>query len=210
MQRVPHLLGKALRETGQAIDRLGCTIVGNEVFRETLSRHRQTMSISVDRSPSVSSSSFVAPNASVIGNVNIGDDASIWYGTVLRADKAASSSITIGKGSNIQDRSVLSGDITVGENVTIGHGALMSEKVSVGDNCLIGQGSVCSTGVTVESNCIVGAGAVVLPGTTIPSGQMWAGNPAAFVRDCTPKEIADITKQSAGYVKHGKGHAAAF
>lgn len=207
MKKVPHLLGKALRETGQAIDRLGLSISGNEVFRETLSRHRTVMPISVDRYPSVSSSSFVAPNASVIGSVHIGDDVSVWYGTVLRAD---SSNIKIGKGSNIQDRSVLNGDISVGENVTIGHGALMSEKVSIGDNCLIGQGSVCSANVMIESNCILGAGAVVLPGTTIPSGQMWAGNPAAFVRDCTSKEISAITTQSAGYVKHGKEHAAAY
>ena len=210
MQRVPHLFGKALRESGQAMDRLGCTISGAEVFRETYSRHRQLMPISVDRAPSVSSSSFVAPNASVIGNVSIGENASVWYGTVLRADKAASSNISIGKGSNVQDRSVLSGDITVGENVTIGHGALMSNNVSVGDNCLIGQGSVCSANVTIEANCILGAGAVVLPGTTIPTGQMWAGNPAAFVRDCTAKEISDVTKQSAVYVNHGKEHAAAF
>ena len=210
MKKVPHLLGKALRETGQAVDRLGLSIAGNEVFRETLSRHRTVMPISVDRCPSVSSSSFIAPNASVIGNVHIGDDASIWYGTILRADKADSSSIKIGKGSNIQDRSVLTGEITVGENVTIGHGALMNEKVSIGDNCLIGQGSVCSANVTIESNCILGAGAVVLPGTTIPSGQMWAGNPAAFIRDCTSQEISAITTQSAGYVKHGKDHSAAY
>ena len=215
MQRVPHLFGKALRETGQAMDRLGLSIAGNEIFRESYSRHRTVMPISVDRVPVVSNSSFVAPNASVIGNVNISDNASIWYGTVLRADSPntstqSSTAISIGKGSNVQDRSVLNGDITVGEDVTIGHGALMSGKVSIGDNCLIGQGSVCSSEVTIESNCIIGAGAVLLPGTHVPSGQMWAGNPASFVRDCTDKEISDIAAQSAGYVKHGKEHAAVY
>ena len=210
MQRVPHLLGKALRESGQALDRLGLTISGNELFRETYSRHRTVMPISVDRAPVVSSSSFVAPNASVIGNVTLGDDSSVWYGTVLRADRSGSSKIQIGSGSNVQDRSVLSGDVTVGKNTTIGHGALMSDNVSIGDGCLIGQGSVCASDVTIESDVILAAGAVVLPRTTIPAGQMWAGNPAVYVRDVTAQEKADIAKQSAGYVKHGKEHATAF
>ncbi len=210
MQRVPHLFGKALRESGQALDRLGLTILGSELFKETYSRHRTIMPISVDRAPEVSSSSFVAPNASVIGNVKIGDDASVWYGTVLRADKSSNSKIEIGAGSNVQDRSVLSGDVSVGKDTTIGHGALMSDNVSIGDGCLIGQGSVCSSDVTIESNAILAAGAVVLPHTTIPAGQMWAGNPAIYIRDCTTAEIDGIKKQSEGYIKHGKEHAGAY
>lgn len=202
MQRVTHLFGRALRETGQginlyhfiniinninyyyiAIDRLGLVIQGNEIFKDTVSRHRQIMSL-YDKTPIIESNIFIAPNASVIGNVNIASKSSIWYGAVLRSEK---NSIKIGNSSNVQDRSVIiasSGNVNIGNNVTIGHGALLN-SCNISNNVLIGQGSIIEEGVVVESNSIIAAGAVVLSGTNVPSGQLWSGNPAKFVRSTT-------------------------
>jgi len=206
MQRVQHLFGRAVRESGQALDRLGLTISGVETFRSSYSRHRQLMSVDVDRSPDVAANAYIAPSASVIGNVSLSDDSSVWYGSVLRAD-STSSRIVVGKKSNIQDRSVLTGNITIGDNVTVGHGALMSGDVTIGNNVLIGQGSIISSDSVVESKSIVAAGAVVLPRTTIPSGQMWAGNPAVYVRDCKTTEISGQIPQADHYCKLASAHA---
>jgi len=209
MQRVQHLFGKAVRESGQALDRLGLTISGTESFRSSYSRHRKLMSVDVDRTPDVAESAFIAPTASVIGNVKLNDESSVWYGSILRAD-STNCNIVIGKKTNIQDRSVLTGNITIGDNVTVGHGALMSGDVTIGNNVLIGQGSIISSDSVVESKSIVAAGAVVLPRTTIPSGQVWAGNPAVYVRDCKPTEIATQIPQSNHYFELAKTHATSF
>jgi gamma-carbonic anhydrase len=209
MQRIPHLLGKAVRESGQALDRLGLTISGVESFLGAYSRHRSIMPMDVDKNPEVSATAFVAPNASVIGNVKLGEGSSVWYNSILRAD-STDSEISIGKKTNIQDRSVLTGKITIGDNVTVGHGALMSGNVTIGDEVLIGQGSIISEDSVIEGKSIVAAGAVVLPRTTVPSGQMWAGNPAKFMRACKDGESAGFVPQADHYVALASDHAKSF
>jgi len=208
-----NLLGKAFRETGQAMDRLGLTVSGTETFKSTLSRHRQIMPIGVDYAPNVSTvKTFIAPNASVVGRVTVAEGGSVWYSAVLRADME-NSSIIIGKNSNIQDRSVLLAQnekITVGENVTVGHGAIMEGKVSIGDFCLIGQGSIIGNNTTVGAKSIIAAGAVVLPNSTVPSGQMWAGNPAKFIRDVKATEAATMEPQAKHYMALGEQHSQSF
>lgn len=210
LRSIPNTFGRALRESGQALDRLGCTIEGTEIFRSTLSRHRSVMAVGVDHAPSVSAvNTFIAPNASVVGSVSVAEGASVWYGTVLRADQEGAS-MTVGKNSNVQDRSVLSGNVAIGASVTIGHGALIADGVTVGDHCLIGQGSNIGAGCTVESKSILAAGAVLLPGAVVPSGQLWAGNPAKYTRDCKPEETATFEKQAQHYVELAAQHAKEF
>lgn len=208
-----NLLGKALRETGQQLDRIGLTITGVEAFKSTLSRHRQIMPLGVDYAPNVSTvRTFIAPNASVVGRVTVAEGGSVWYSSVLRAD-TESSSITIGKNSNIQDRSVLvaeGGDILIGDNVTVGHGAIMEGNITIGDFCLIGQGSILGKNTTVHAKSIIAAGAVVLPNTTVPSGQMWAGNPAKFIRDVKATEAATMEPQATHYTALAEEHSKSF
>ncbi|ESQ34844.1 hypothetical protein EUTSA_v10008724mg [Eutrema salsugineum] len=129
--RAFYSVGFWIRETGQALDRLGCRLQGKNCFREQLSRHRTLMNV-FDKAPIVDKEAFVAPSASVIGDVQIGRGSSIWYGCVLRGD---ANTVTVGSGTNIQDNSLvhvaksnLSGKVLptiIGDNVTIGHSAVL-------------------------------------------------------------------------------------
>ena len=171
IRKVISETGKCLRETGQALDRLGARAMGDHVsFRETWSRHRKLMNL-YDKRPVVAADSFVAPNASVIGDVNIGDKTSIWYGAVIRGDV---NKITIGSMSNIQDRVVIHAakpnkdggfptTTTVGDFVSIGHGAVLSSCV-IEHNVLIGPNALILNGSLVETGSIVEPGSVVPPG----------------------------------------------
>ncbi len=152
----------------------------------------------------------MAPSASVIGSVELNESSSIWYGAVLRAD--CEHKITVGPFSNVQDRAVVTSAesaVTIGNHVTIGHGALLT-SCSVGSEVLIGQGAIVQEGAVVGDRCIVAAGAVVLPGVSIPSGQLWGGNPAKFIRDITADEGKAFAKQAASYASVASEHAAEF
>lgn len=119
-------MGFWIRETGQALDRLGCRLQGNSYFQEQLSRHRTLMNI-FDKAPMVDKNAFVAPSASIIGDVQVVRGSSVWYGCVLRGDV---NGITVGSGTNIQDNSLvhvpksnISGKVLptiIGDNVTVG------------------------------------------------------------------------------------------
>ncbi|MEM0128429.1 MAG: gamma carbonic anhydrase family protein [Thermoplasmatales archaeon] len=125
---------------------------------------------------------FVANNATIIGNVFIGDNASIFYGAVIRADQ---NSISIGANSNVQDNVVIHCDednsTVIGENVSIGHGAIV-HGAKVGSNALIGMGSILLSGSVVEEGAIIGAGSLVTSGTTIGKNCLAVGSPAKVVR----------------------------
>mmetsp|Transcript_21454 Transcript_21454/g.35913 ORF Transcript_21454/g.35913 Transcript_21454/m.35913 type:complete len:228 (+) Transcript_21454:102-785(+) len=215
MRRATHLFGRAMRETGQAIDRLGLTFANNEIFKETFSRHRSVMNL-FDKRPVIAAGCFVAPNASVVGEVLLFNDVSIWYGAVLRGDK---STIKIGHTTNVQDRAVIGtvsaldsgfpSSVEIGDQVTIGHGALLT-SCTVGNRSLIGQGAVIQEGAEVGNGAMVAAGAVVLPGTIVPDKQLWAGNPAAYVRDVTEDELTAFIKSAVHYEGLSKQHAEEF
>jgi carbonic anhydrase/acetyltransferase-like protein (isoleucine patch superfamily) len=171
IRKVLSETGKCLRETGQALDRLGSRAMGDHIsFRETWSRHRKLMNL-YNKRPVVAVDTFVAPNASVIGDVNIGDKSSVWYGAVIRGDV---NKIQIGSLTNIQDRVVVHASkpnkdggfpttTTIGDYVTIGHGAVLSSCV-IENNVLIGPNALILDGALVESNSIVEPGSVVPPG----------------------------------------------
>jgi carbonic anhydrase/acetyltransferase-like protein (isoleucine patch superfamily) len=154
-------------------------------------------------SPKIAPGSFIAPGACVIGDVEIGHQVGVWFNCVIRGDVAE---IRIGDRTNIQDGTVIhvtrNGHPTIiGKGVTIGHSALL-HACRLEDGCFIGMGAIVMDDVVVESGAMVAAGAVVTPRRVVKSGQIWAGNPAKYLRDLTPAETAHITKSEENYVKH--------
>lgn len=194
MRRVTYELGRCIRETGQALDRVGMRAGNSEAFKEAFSRHRTVMGI-FDKTPDISHDCWVAPSASVVGEVDICTQSSVWYNTVLRADV---NEISIGGCTNIQDGTVVNvskanpagypASTFIGHYVTVEPGCSLF-SCTVEDHCLIGTGSIICDGALVEKNAMVAPGSVVQAGRRIPSGQLWAGNPAAYVRDLTEEEI---------------------
>jgi carbonic anhydrase/acetyltransferase-like protein (isoleucine patch superfamily) len=154
------------------------------------------------KTPKVDKTAFVAGNATLIGDVTIGSDSSVWYGTVLRGDMHY---IKIGKNSSVQDNSVLHGTADkyptiVGDNVSIGHNAIV-HGCTIAGNCIIGMGSVILEGAEIGEWCIIGAGAVVPEGVKIPAGSIVMGVPARVVKNVTEEHKSRITRNWKAYVE---------
>ena len=160
-------------------------------------------------SPVLGEGTYVDEAATVIGDVVLGDDVSIWPGTVVRGDV---NYIRIGARTNVQDGTIIhvthdgpygkpGGFATViGEDVTIGHAAVIHACV-IEDACLIGMGATILDGATIKKNGFVGAGAVIPPGKTVESGELWLGNPAKCVRKLSEKEIEQLYYSAQHYVR---------
>lgn len=152
------------------------------------------------RMPSIADGVFIAANASVIGDTEIGPGASVWFAATVRGDVQ---SIRIGARTNIQDGAVVhvtreTGPTRIGDDVTIGHAAIL-HACTLEDLCLIGMGACLLDGVVVERGAMVAAGALVTPGKRVPSGQLWAGRPAKPMRELREQEIDDIAESAAHY-----------
>ncbi len=154
--------------------------------------------------PRIAESAWVADSAQVMGDVVLAEDASVWFGVVIRGDTAT---ITVGRGSNIQDQSVLHADVgmplTVGEGVTVGH-QVMLHGCTVGDFSLIGIGAVVLNGAKIGRGCLVGAGALVTEGKEFPDGSMILGSPARVVRQLTPEQLEGLRQSAQHYVANAK------
>ena len=154
--------------------------------------------------PRVAASAWVAETAQVIGNVVLGENASVWFGTVVRGDTEA---ITIGAGTNIQDASVLHADfgqpLVVGERVTVGH-QVMLHGCTIGDETLIGIGAIVLNGARIGKNCLVGAGALVTEGKEFPDGSMIIGSPAKAVRELGPEHIEGLRQSARHYMDNAR------
>jgi gamma-carbonic anhydrase len=152
-----------------------------------------------DRRPRISSGAFVATNAMIIGDVEIADQASIWFGAVLRGDDCP---IRIGKGSNIQDGSIIHGDedrhAIIGDGVTIGHGAII-HGCTIRDGALVGIGAIVLDGAIVGEEALIGAGALVTPGKIIEPRTLWLGSPARKARDLSPDDIDGLRHSAEHY-----------
>ena len=150
--------------------------------------------------PRVAASAWIADSAQVMGNVELAEDVSIWFGTVVRGD---TETITMGRGSNIQDGSVLHADVgkplVVGENVTVGH-KVMLHGCTVGDGSLIGIGAIVLNGAKIGRGCLVGAGALVTEGKEFPDGSMVIGSPAKAVRQLTPEQQQGLRNSAQHYI----------
>ena len=161
-----------------------------------------------DKYPQVEKAAFVADNATIIGDVTLEEDATVWFGAVLRGD---SSSIKIGKGSNIQDNCTLHCDegspLSVGQNVTVGHNVIL-HGCTVEDNCLIGMGAVIMNDAVIGENSIVGAGALITEGKVFPPNSLILGSPAKVKGEVDEKGMDMIGEAAAHYIHHGKEYKA--
>ena len=145
---------------------------------------------------------FVADNATIIGNVRLGNEASVWFNCVLRGDNDW---LIVGERSNIQDGSILHTDegiqLVIGKNVTVGHRVVL-HGCTIGDNSLIGIGSTVLNGAKIGRNSIVGANALVTENREFPDGSLILGSPAKPVRQLSDEEIAHITWSADHYVQN--------
>ncbi len=159
------------------------------------------------KEPMVSKKAYISENVDIIGDVTIEDDCNIWFGARLRADMRE---IYVGKGTNIQENSIVHTDTyfetTIGEGVTIGHGAII-HGCTISDNVLIGMGSVILNGAKIGKNSIVGAGALVTQNKEFEDGVLILGHPAKAVRKLTEKEIESIRESAKHYIELGKEYA---
>jgi carbonic anhydrase/acetyltransferase-like protein (isoleucine patch superfamily) len=154
--------------------------------------------------PQLGAGAWVADSAQVIGNVIMGEGASIWFGTVARGDNEP---ITIGRNSNVQDLSALHSDmgspLTLGENVTIGH-MVMLHGCTIGDNSLVGIGAVVLNNARIGRNCIVGAGSVVTENKEFPDNSLILGSPAKVVRTLDESSAARLRANAQHYVDNSE------
>ncbi len=160
------------------------------------------------RQPETAGAAFVAPNATVLGAVTLGAQASIWYGCVVRGDI---NTIEVGEGTNIQDLTMvhLADDhgVKIGRFSTIGHSAII-HACEIGDECLVGMGATVLDGAKIGDQCIIGANALVTQRFVAPAGSMILGSPAKVVRALTPEERAGIKRWALKYIEVARAHAA--
>ena len=143
---------------------------------------------------------YIAPNATVVGDVSLGENVSIWYGAVLRGD---SGKITLGDNTNVQDNCVLHETVTLGKGCSVGHGAIL-HGCTIGDDCVIGMGAIVLNGAVLGDHCLVGAGAVVTGKMNAPAGSLVLGNPAQVVKPLTEAQIAYIHADAETYIRLAK------
>lgn len=140
---------------------------------------------------------YIAAGAVVTGDVELGQDVSIWHNAVLRGD---SGKITVGDRTNIQDGCILHEETTIGADCTVGHGAIL-HGCKIGDGCLIGMGAIVLTGAVLEEGCLVGAGALVTGKTVAPAGSVLLGSPAKIVKTLTQEQIETQKQDAMHYVE---------
>lgn len=154
--------------------------------------------------PQIEEDCFIAENATIVGDVIIGNQSSIWFSAVIRGDV---NSIKIGNKVNIQDGAVVhatykTSPTNIGNNVSIGHNAIV-HGCTIHDNVLIGMGSIVMDDCIIESNSIIAAGAVVTKNTVVPSGSIYAGTPARKIKDISKELISgEINRIANNYVKY--------
>jgi carbonic anhydrase/acetyltransferase-like protein (isoleucine patch superfamily) len=159
------------------------------------------------KAPRVAASAFLAEGSVVVGDVEIGDGSSIWFGTVVRGDV---NHVRIGARTNVQDQSVVhvtsrTHPTVIGDDVTVGHAAVL-HGCTVHDRCLVGIGAIVLDGAVVGPDAMIGAGALVPPGMVVPPGKLVLGSPAKVKRDLTPEEISSLRTSAANYVAYAARH----
>lgn len=157
-----------------------------------------------DEIPRVASSAWVADSAQVIGQVELQEESSVWFGAILRGD---SDWLVVGRRSNIQDGSVVHADhgfpTTIGEGVTVGH-QVMLHGCTIGDHSLVGIQSVILNGARIGRRCLVGAGALVTEGKEFPDGSVIMGRPAKVVRTLTDEQMRGLEDMATHYVQNAR------
>lgn len=239
--RLLYSLGGVMRGLGTALDTVGVAVQGPYAVEDKLLPNTAWMPFPASKdiksaagqqaqvplnpgfrdspridivAPLKGKDTFVAPNATVIGNVTLGQHTSIWYGAILRGDINA---IKIGDKTNIQDNvivhvakhSVASSSqpkpTLIGNSVTVGHGATL-HACTIGDGCLVGMGATLLDGVVMESGSIVAAGSVVPPGSVVKAGEIWAGVPAKLLRHLSADEKGFVAASAENYARIATEH----
>ena len=167
-----------------------------------------------DKKPVIHESAFIAPGAVIAGDVEVHENASVWFGCVLRGDE---NKIVVGKGSNVQDGTIIHVDnpdwgglpTLIGENVLVGHRCML-HGAKVEDGGFVGMAATMLDGSVVETGAMLAAGAFLSPKKIVPSGEMWAGMPARKFRDLREGEDKAALLGSAHYVEEAKAHRAAL
>jgi len=168
------------------------------------------------KSPKIHESAFIAPGCKIIGDVEIGAEVSIWYNCVIRGDV---NSIKIGARSNVQDGTIIHCDSAtlatpnghptiIGEDALVGH-MVMLHGATLEDRAFVGLSTTVMDGCVIEGDAMLAAGATLTPNKRIPTGQIWAGSPAKYLRDLTEPAITAMRLSVAHYVENGKAHKAA-
>ncbi len=157
--------------------------------------------------PKIDETAYLCENVVITGDVEIGRDSSVWFGSVIRGDVHY---IRIGNNTNIQDNSILHvqhdiGPLTIGNGVTIGHGVNL-HGCDIGDNCLIGIGAIILTGARIGKNCIIAAGTVIKENSVIPDGSLSAGVPGVIKKSLTDKDINAVRESASNYIKYVKNY----
>jgi carbonic anhydrase/acetyltransferase-like protein (isoleucine patch superfamily) len=157
-----------------------------------------------DRVPRLAPDAFVAPGGFVIGDVTMGEGASLWFNCVARGDVEA---IRIGARSNVQDGSILHADpgfpTLIGMDVAIGHGAIV-HGCRIEDGAFVGMGAVLMNGAVVETRAMLAAGALLSAGKCVPTGELWAGRPAKFMRPLGPDDFATMRDNPLRYRENAR------
>ena len=160
-----------------------------------------------DTAPSLARGSWAAPSADLIGDVRLGERASVWFGAIIRADNTP---IEIGEESNIQDGAIGHSDpgfpLVIGRQVTVGHQAIL-HGCTIGDRALIGMGAKILNGATIGAECLVGAGALVTEGKSFEAGMLIVGAPARVVRPLTEEERGKLALSAAHYAEKAAHYA---
>lgn len=180
-------------------------------------RHDVTILSIHGKTPRIHESAFIAPGCRIIGDVEIGPEASVWYNCVIRADV---SSVRIGARSNIQDGTVIHCDgpapgapdgfpTIIGEDVLVGHMAMV-HGATLENRAFVGLGATVMNGCVIEPDGMLAAGALLSPGKRIASGQLWLGRPAAYARDLNERAIFEMRAGVAHYVNNARNHKAAL
>jgi carbonic anhydrase/acetyltransferase-like protein (isoleucine patch superfamily) len=171
---------------------------------------RPTIAPHEGKAPRIHETAFVAPGACLIGDVEIGPGASVWYNCVLRADL---NRIVVGARSNVQDGTVIHVEphlpTLIGEDVLVGHMALL-HACTVEDRAFVGMGSIAMDGARIGAGAMLAAGALLGPGKTLPSRELWAGRPARPMRAISDDEFERMGRQTALYCELAKTHRAIF
>ncbi|UUO25212.1 gamma carbonic anhydrase family protein [Colwellia sp. M166] len=157
-----------------------------------------------DTSPSLHDNNFIAPNATLIGDVVLSEHVSIWFNVVIRADMAT---VKIGENTNIQDGSILHVDtgfpMTIGRDVTVGH-KVMLHGCTIGDNTLVGMNAVVLNGANIGKNCLIGANSLVTENMQVPDGHLVLGSPAKIIKALDDSTREMFTQSAKHYVENGQ------
>lgn len=157
--------------------------------------------------PRIHPSAFIAENAVIVGDVEIGADSSVWYGCTIRGEV---NNITIGQRTNIQDHTMIHVSSTtqgtyIGDDVTVGHAALL-HACTIGNRVLIGMQACVMDDVSIADDVILAAGALITPGKAVPTRQLWGGRPAKYMRDLSTEDIDFLPFSARRYVGVAKNY----